>query len=171
MRVVLFYDQTQAGAGGKERPNVELAVEKGGIGSYHMFEKNFKAIGANVVATTYCGNGFFFDNKDDVVRKIAGLAQKLKADMVVCGPCFNYEDYGHMAAITAEYIETHTDIKAVAMFSQECTEALEYKDKVTCIKMPKKGGTGLTTALDNLTKVIDAKYKGESKESIQEYLY
>ena len=33
MKVILLFDQIQAGYGGKERPNTPLGLEKGGIGS------------------------------------------------------------------------------------------------------------------------------------------
>ena len=42
MRIVLFFDQIQSGTGGKEGANVELALEKGGMGSYMMFSEYIK---------------------------------------------------------------------------------------------------------------------------------
>ncbi|CAM4212663.1 glycine/betaine/sarcosine/D-proline family reductase selenoprotein B [Erysipelothrix inopinata] len=172
MRVLLFFDQTQAGAGGKERPNVELAVEKGGIGSYHMFEKFIKQEGGVVLATMYCGNGYFFDHEDEVKRKVAGLATKLKADIVLCGPCFDYPDYSRMSAILAQYIEENTETKAVAMFSKENTEVIEqYKDTVKIIKMPRKGGTGLNDSLENMSKVLKAVVDNEPKSTYESFLY
>ncbi len=172
MRVLLFFDQTQAGAGGKERPNVELAVEKGGIGSYHMFEKFIKQEGGVVLATMYCGNGYFFDHEDEVKRKVAGLATKLKADIVLCGPCFDYPDYSRMSAILAQYIEENTETKAVAMFSKENTEVIEqYKDTVKIIKMPRKGGTGLNDSLENMSKVLKAVVENEPKSTYESFIY
>lgn len=172
MRVLLFFDQTQAGAGGKERPNVELAVEKGGIGSYHMFEKFIKQEDGVVLATMYCGNGYFFDHEDEVKRKVAGLATKLKADIVLCGPCFDYPDYSRMSAILAQYIEENTETKAVAMFSKENTEVIEqYKDTVKIIKMPRKGGTGLNDSLENMSKVLKAVVENEPKSTYESFLY
>ena len=41
MKVILLFDQIQAGYGGKERPNTPLGLEKGGIGSYLMFKDVF----------------------------------------------------------------------------------------------------------------------------------
>jgi len=38
MRVLLLFDQIQAGYGGKERADTELGLEKGGIGSFLMFK-------------------------------------------------------------------------------------------------------------------------------------
>lgn len=172
MRVLLFFDQTQVGAGGKERPNVELAVEKGGIGSYHMFEKYIKQEGGLVLATMYCGNGYFFDHEEEVKRKVAGLATKLKADIVLCGPCFDYPDYSRMSAILAQYIEENTDTKAVAMFSKENEEVIEqYKDSVRIIKMPRKGGTGLNVSLENMSKVLKAVVEDQPKSSYGSFIY
>lgn len=172
MRVLLFFDQTQAGAGGKERPNVELAVEKGGIGSYHMFEKYIKQEGGLVLATMYCGNGYFFDHEEEVKRKVAGLATKLKADIVLCGPCFDYPDYSRMSAILAQYIEKNTDTKAVAMFSKENEEVIaQYKDSVRIIKMPRKGGTGLNESLENMSKVLKAVVEDQPKSSYESFIY
>src|SRR5699024_1180445 len=157
MRVLLFFDQIQAGAGGKEKPDVKLAVEKGGIGSYTMFERFMKEVDGNVVATMYCGDGYFFDNEEEVKRKVTALIDKLKADIVLCGPCFNYENYAHMSTILAKEIEEKTNAKAVAMLSAENEEVInKFKDEIRIVKMPKKGGTGLNQSLHNMTKVLKA---------------
>ena len=37
-----IFDQIQSGTGGKEGANVELALEKGGMGSYMMFSEYIK---------------------------------------------------------------------------------------------------------------------------------
>ena len=56
-----------------------------------------------------------------------------------------------MAAKTALTINEHTDIPAFSIMSKECTEAIEqFKDKVTILQMPKKGGTGLNEALSEM---------------------
>ena len=166
MKVLLFFDQTQAGAGGKERPNVELAVEKGGIGSYHMFERFAKEVDAQVLATMYCGNGYFFDNEEEVTRKIVGLTKKLNADVVICGPCFNYADYAHMSAIIAKAVEANTDAKSIVVCSEENETAINgFKDDVTIVKMPKKGGTGLNESLKNMMQIAKAKVNNEAIDS------
>lgn len=172
MRVLLFFDQTQAGAGGKERPDVELAVEKGGIGSYTMFKPYLDEVGGQVLATMYCGDGYFFKNEEEVKRKVTGLVDKLQADIVLCGPCFNYNNYARMSAILADEIENQTDAKAVAMCSKENEDVIEeYKEQVKIIKMPKKGGTGLTQSLQNMSKVLKAVVEEDDPVNYEEYLY
>ena len=59
MRVLLLFDQIQAGYGGKERADTELGLEKGGIGSFLMFKDEFTKAGLSALATIYCGPDYF----------------------------------------------------------------------------------------------------------------
>lgn len=172
MRVVLFFDQIQSGTGGKENSNVELTVEKGGIGSYMMFEEYMKEIGASVLATTYCSDSYFRENKETVLSKMEGFLNKVKADILLCGPCFNYYGYVQMSAILSEYIKQHTECTPIIVCSEENEDIIQkYKDKIVIVKMPKKGGVGLRESLKNMAKVIKSIYNKEKKESISAYIY
>lgn len=78
-----------------------------------------------------------------------------------------------MAAKTALTINEHTDIPAFAIMSKECEEAIaEYKDKVTILQMPKKGGTGLNEALSEMCQfarlLVDKK---DTSEFIAQHAY
>lgn len=151
MKVLMIFDQTQAGLGGKESTDLPLGGKMMAIGSCNMFERQVKDAGGKIVGTLYCGNKTFMDNPDLVSKKFAAMAKKIKPDVVICGPCFNYGEYGIMAAHTAQVINEHTDIPSFAIMSQECEKAInDYKNKVHILKMPKKGGTGLNQALSNM---------------------
>lgn len=115
MKIVMIFDQGLAGAGGKSNPNQELAIAKGGIGSALMLKPHFDKVSANIVATLYCGNEYFLKNEREVVIKMTKMVEKIKPDMVVCGPCFNFEDYALMSAEIAKSIEENTDINVVAL--------------------------------------------------------
>lgn len=166
----MIFDQGLAGAGGKSNPNQELAIAKGGIGSALMLKPHFDKVNANIVATLYCGNEFFLNHEKEVIIKMTKMVEKINPDMVVCGPCFNFEDYALMSAEIAKSIEENTDINVVAMMSIENEETIKnYKDKIDILKMPKKGGTGLSDSFDNLANYIDSKVN--SKEINKENLY
>lgn len=166
----MIFDQGLAGAGGKSNPNQELAIAKGGIGSALMLKPHFDKVNANIVATLYCGNEFFLNHEKEVVIKMTKMVEKINPDMVVCGPCFNFEDYALMSAEIAKSIEENTDINVVAMMSIENEETIKkYKDKIDILKMPKKGGTGLSDSFDNLANYIDSKVN--NKEINKENLY
>lgn len=158
MKIVMIFDQGLAGAGGKSNPNQELAIAKGGIGSALMLKPHFDKVNANIVATLYCGNEFFLNHEKEVVVKMTKMVEKINPDMVVCGPCFNFEDYALMSAEIAKSIKDNTNINVVTMMSIENEETIKnYKDKIDILKMPKKGGTGLSDSFDNLVNYIDSK--------------
>ena len=157
MKVVLIFDQGLAGAGGTSNPNVGLNAVKGGVGSALMLESHFAKIGANVVATLYCGNEYFLNNQDEVVTKMTAMVKKVNPDFVLCGPCFNFPDYARMAAMISASILEHTDIPSCAMMSVENAETIKnYKDQTPIVKMPKKGGTGLNDSIAALCELMAA---------------
>lgn len=157
MKVVLIFDQGLAGAGGKVNPNLSLTAVKGGVGSALMLEPHFKEIGAEVVATLYCGNEYFLNNQEEVVLKMTAMVKKLNPDFVVCGPCFNFPDYAKMSAMISACINERTTLNTCAMMSIENQSIIdEYKDKTMIVKMPKKGGTGLNESIQSLCSLMDA---------------
>lgn len=166
----MIFDQGLAGAGGKSNPNQELAIAKGGIGSALMLKPHFDKVSANIVATLYCGNEYFLKNEKEVIIKMTKMVEKIKPDMVVCGPCFNFEDYALMSAEIAKSIEENTDINVIAMMSKENETTINnFKDKIDILKMPKKGETGLSDSFDNLATYIDCKVN--NKKINKENLY
>lgn len=173
MKVLMIFDQTQAGLGGKESPDLAMGGKQMAIGSCHMFENSLKEVGGHVSATLWCGDGTFKANPKGVAEKMAAMVNKLKPDVVICGPCFNYVNYAIMAADIAEHINTQTDIPAFAIMSQECEEAIAtYKERVTILKMPKKGGIGLNQSLKAMCEFAKMKVdKTDTKDFIKEYAY
>ena len=169
MKIVLIFDQGLAGAGGKTNPNVGLTAVKGGIGSALMLESHFAKIGATVAATLYCGNEYFLNNQEEVIKKMTAMAKKVNPDFVVCGPCFNFPDYAKMAAMIFASISENTGLKSCAMMSVENADTIEnYKDKTPIVKMPKKGGTGLNDSFSDLCDLITGMVENSSDlESIK----
>lgn len=148
MKVLMVFDQTQAGLGGKESPDLAMGGKPMAIGSCNMFEKTLKDMGGQICATLWCGDGTFLADPETNAKKMAAMIKKINPDLVICGPCFNYGNYGKMAAKVALTVNEHLPIPAFAIMSEECGAAIEeYKDKVTILKMPKKGGTGLPQSL------------------------
>ncbi len=151
MKVIMIYDQIQAGAGIKDDHMVPLAGKKEPVGPAIMMEPYLKAAGGRVIACLYCGDGFFEADPQEVSRKFCAMVAKLKPDVVMCGPAFNYLGYGRMAARVAKDIMDTTGIPAFAAMSQENEETIaEYKAQIHIVKTPKKGGTGLNEALEGM---------------------
>ncbi|MGX7131173.1 GrdB-related putative oxidoreductase [Enterococcus songbeiensis] len=175
MKLLFILDQIQAGLGGKEQGGQPLGGQRIAIGSAKMFEKHLSDVDGEIIATLYSGDEFFLQDATNNSLKMAAMVKQLAPDAIICGPCFNYADYAKMAAITAETIQTKLTkpIPVVAAMSQECSDVIQsYKDKIDIIKMPKKGGTGLTDSLENILKLCQLKYqKADTGEFVQKYCY
>lgn len=151
MNIVMIFDQIQSGRGTKEDKSIPLTGTREMIGPAIMMKPYLKEIGARIDAIFYCGTGTYFSESDEVSRKICAMLEKIKPDVVVCGPAFNYGDYAKMCAQLATDITTKTSIKAFAVMSKENEDVIAgYKDSINIVKMPKKGDGGLNEALNNI---------------------
>lgn len=169
MKIIMIYDQIQAGAGTKDDRMVPLAAKKDALGPAVMMEPFLKAVDGHVVACLYCGNGTYLEHKDEVTRKLVAMVQKLQPDIVMCGPAFNYMDYGCMAAHVATQINTDTNIPAFAAMAEENEQTIQvYKDQVLIVKTPKKGGTGLNDALKNMCTLAKALYEKQDISDLKQ---
>lgn len=154
LKVMMIYDQIQAGQGTKDDKMVPLKATKDVVGPAVMMERFLKANDEKVVVCAYCGNGTFLANPEEIVRKMTALAVKLKVDLVFCGPCFNYKDYAEMAAEVCASITKNTNIATLACMSKENAETIEkFKNEIPIVKGPKKGEVGLNDALEHMCKL------------------
>lgn len=154
MKIVMIFDQIQSGLGTKDDTMLPLAGKKEAIGPAVMMAPFLKEVDGHILACLYCGNGTFLENPDEVSRKLCAMVSKLKPDVVICGPAFNFADYAKMCARVAYDINTTTDFKAFAAMSKENEETINnYKDKLMIVETPKKGGFGLNDALRNMCRL------------------
>lgn len=155
MRVIIFLDQIQSGTGSKDITNIELGVEKSSIGAAINLEEYVNNSESKIIATTYCGTSYYLNNKEIVKNKMANLLNKTKTDILICGPCYNFENFIKMAISLSTYIKKHCNTIPIIMCSDENLELInEYKDKIIMLKMPKKGGVGLRESFKNLEKAL-----------------
>ncbi|GAQ25614.1 proline reductase [Tepidanaerobacter syntrophicus] len=151
MKVLMIFDQIQAGMGGKERSDLPPGGKKGSIGSAPMIEPHLKNVDGEIVACLYCGNDYFKENEEVVTKKMTAMVKKINPDVVICGPAYNYKGYAYMCAVIGKNLKDKTDIPVVAAMSKENEDIIsEYKDALHIVKMPKKGGIGLSESLNNI---------------------
>lgn len=169
MKIIMIYDQIQAGVGTKDDKMIPLQGKKTSIGPSVMMEPFFNQIDATVIGCLYCGTGTFEEHPDEISRKLCLMAKKMEADVVICGPSYNYEPYSKMAAKVANDMQTISGLPAICAMSKEMEKIFDtIKDSVPVVKMPKKGETGLNDALRNICKVASALYNKENLELIKD---
>lgn len=169
MKVIMIFDQIQSGLGTKDDTMLPLAGKREPIGPAVMMAPYLKSIDANVIACLYCGNGTYKADPEEVSRKLCAMVNKLQADVVICGPAFNFTDYAEMCAKVATDINQTTKVKAFAAMSVENEDTIaKYKDQVFIVETPKKGGVGLTNSLQNICSMAKALYDGEEMKTLKD---
>lgn len=168
MKIVMIFDQIQSGLGTKDDTMVPLTGKKDPIGPAVMMEPFLKEVDGHVVACLCCGNGTYLADPEEVSRKLCAMVNKLKPDVVMCGPAFNFVDYAGMCAKVACDINKTTEAKAFAAMSAENADTITaYKDLVAIVKTPKKGGLGLNDALKNMCTFAKALADGKDMAELQ----
>lgn len=152
MKVIVILDQIQAGLGGKEHAGTPLGGKKIAMGSAATIEKNLAKFDGSIMGTFYCGTKYYQNNRVLVQQKFAKMAEKMKTDVVILGPTYDYHDFAQMACEIGDYIQQNTPLPVIIMMAQEKNADLiaEYHQNLLIVKMPKKGGTGLSAAIDHL---------------------
>ena len=90
MKVIMIYDQIQSGAGIKDDHMIPLGAKKEPVGPAIMMEQYLKTVDGRVMACLYCGDGYYEANPEEVSRKLCAMVNKLKPDVVMCGPALEY---------------------------------------------------------------------------------
>ncbi len=169
MKIIMIYDQIQAGAGIKDDHMVPLGAKKDAVGPALMMEPFLKQIDGRVIACLYCGDGFFAQDEAEVSRKLCAMVKKLGPDIVMCGPAFNYLGYGKMAAKVAKDVVDTTGVPAFAAMSRENEETIaQYKDQIHIVETPKKGGVGLNESLEGMCLLAKAMYDNKDVDTVVE---
>ncbi|MBP2057099.1 glycine reductase [Lactobacillus colini] len=173
MKVIIILDQIQAGLGGKEKSDTPLGGKKIAMGSSENIEKLLEKHDSKIIGTFYCGTDYYQDNKAVVQRKFVKMAEKMGADVVITGPSFDYHDFSQMALELAEKYE-EANVPVISAIAKEKNQDLidQYREKLLIVKMPKKGGSGLSEALDNLvTGCLLLANKRDTSQFKQDYCY
>lgn len=171
MNIIMIYDQIQAGAGTKDDKMVPIQGKRTALGPAVMMEPFLKEVDGHVTACLYCGTSTFYEDAELNSKKFCAMVKKMGADVVICGPCFNYKEYAPMAAQIAAAINEKTEIPAISAMSEEMEDVIsQYKEHLHIVKMPKKGGTGLNNALHNILLMAQAVYKKEKVETLHKEL-
>lgn len=162
MRMMMLFDQIQSGLGTKDDGNLPLGLDNKLIGPAVMMKPYLLKENIKITHCIYCGTSFFFEHEEAILKKLATVLVKANPDIIVCGPSFNYKPYSEMCVHVASYLKKNTDLKVLCAMAKENQDLIvEYKDMIPILKMPKKGESGLSEALENICRmskdIVDGK--------------
>ena len=171
-KIIMIYDQVQAGLGTKSDDMLPLGAQNISIGPSVMMERFLKENDEKVIACFYCGTGTYLKNKQEISKKICNKIEKIKPDVVICGPSFDYKSYSVMCAELAYDIIHTTSVPAFAFMASENDETIrDYKDKICIVRCPKKGDIQLNQCLRNACRIAKVLGVGNEPDRSEECIY
>ncbi len=168
-KIVMIYDQIQAGVGTKDDANCGLGILKEPAGPAVMMENYLRQNDAKVIACLYCGTQYYQDHQAEVDEKMSKMISKINPDCVICGPCFNFVNYANMALHLTKVLQKQ--VPCFCALSPSNHELInDFKDQVLMIKTPDKGGSGLNASLHNMVLLADKLINNQPLDTLESEL-
>ena len=167
MKIIMIYDQIQSGLGTKDDNMMPLGGVREAIGPAVIMAPHLARENLQVSACLYCGSGLFLSDPSEVSRKLCAMVRKLSPEVVVCGPAYDFRDYGEMCACIAADIADNEHIPAIAAMAKVNKAVIErFKGRIPIVKTPMKGEAGMRQALENICALAGSLARGEPADDL-----
>ena len=158
IKVVHYINQFYAGKGGEDMANIPPEKVKGFVGPGMAFNAAFKGE-AEIVATVFCGDSYFNENKEAIETVVSMIAEE-DPDIVICGPAFNAGRYGVACGTVASEVKARLGIPTLTGMYEENPGVDMFRSK-TIIMQTKDSAAGMRKAVAAMAPVALRMAKGE----------
>ena len=91
MRILYYINQFFAQIGGENSAYFPIEFREELVGPGNVL--NSMLNNSEIVVTSICGDNYYVENEDAVIKKIAEAIEKYNVDLVIAGPAFNAGRY------------------------------------------------------------------------------
>jgi len=163
-RIVHYVNQFFGGVGGEEKADCEPFTIQGPKGPGRLLEKLFREGNAEVeiVATVVCGDSYFADHQENVLRELIPVIRGHHPDLVVAGPAFNAGRYGMACGAICQALGP-LGVPAITAMYKENPGLDQYRKTVLIIETTDTV-SGMEDAIRKMVRLGIKKLRGEEIE-------
>lgn len=163
-RIVHYVNQFFGGVGGEEKADCEPFTIQGPQGPGRLLEKLFRQgnVDVEIIATVVCGDSYFVDHQEDVLRDLIPLIRGYHPDLVVAGPAFNAGRYGIACGGICSSLQP-LGIPAITAMFKENPGVDQYR-KTALIVETANNVTGMEEAVRKMVRLGIKRLHGEEIE-------
>ena len=163
-RIVHYVNQFFGGVGGEEKADCEPFTIQGPQGPGRLLEKLFRQgnVDVEIVATVVCGDSYFVDHQEDVLRELIPLILGYHPDLVVAGPAFNAGRYGIACGGICSSLQPLGIPAITAMFKEN--PGVDQFRKTALIVETTNNVTGMEEAVRKMVRLGIKRLHGEEIE-------
>ncbi len=164
IRAMHYLNQFFAGKGGEEKADVPLELLEGPVGPGKRLQALLGS-SISIVVTAYCGDNYFSDHEEDVLKQIVEAVARQKIDIILAGPAFASGRYGFACVEICHAVGTLADRYCItAMYPENpgVDGYRKYKDQKTFLLPTSQAITGMEDALAKMARLAQKLAAGEA---------
>jgi betaine reductase len=155
-RIMCYLNQFFVGIGGEEKADVPLGSLEGAHGPGRRLQE-LLGDAAEIVVTAFCGDNYFNDHGEDVVKEILKIARAFDVEIVVAGPAFGSGRYAYACVEVCHAVSASLDLPGITGISLD-NPALQgytrYKDRKVFAFPTRTSVAGMKEALPRMAQGV-----------------
>ncbi len=159
MRIVHYINQFFAGIGAEDKASMPLEFHDQAIGPGKLLESAFGGQG-KIDLTIVCGDNYFADKEEDVIKEVLAKVKSIKPDLFVAGPAFNAGRYGIACGALCQAVSQRLKIPTITGMYPENPGVPLYR-KFTIIIPTGEIASSMKAAMNEIARIGVKVSKGE----------
>lgn len=151
-----YLNQFFAGIGAEEKADVPLDFREEPVGPGKRLQALF-GNSAQIVVTAYCGDNYFAEHTDEVLKAILQIAKEQNVELVVAGPAIAAGRFGFACVEVCHLLSTSADLYCVTgMYTENpgVDGYRQYKDGKVFLLPTADAITGMEDALQRMAQFV-----------------
>ena len=118
VRAMHYLNQFFAGMGGEEKTDIPMRSIEGTVGPGKPLQE-LLGDSVEIITTAYCGDDYFVEHHDKVLKEILKVARDKDIQMVVAGPSFMAGRFGFACVEICHTVSASMDLNCVTAMNIE----------------------------------------------------
>jgi betaine reductase len=131
-KVIHYINQFFGGIGGEDKAEHPVELRRGPVGPGLALEKAARGA-VTVTHTIICGDGYFVNHEDVVLKRVVEMAREATADALIAGPAFNSGRYGLACGAVCARVQADVGLAAVTAMHRENPGVDLYRRQVLIV--------------------------------------
>jgi glycine reductase complex component B subunit gamma len=149
VRVLHYLNQFFGGIGGEDRAGHPFEVRNDAVGPGRLLQQGWDAS----LTTIVCGDNYFHENRDAVIRQLTDCFERVRPDVVIAGPAFGAGRYGAACGAVCE-LAGQAGIPALTGLHPENPAVEMYRRSVYIVPVD-ASARGMAGAIDRMKRLSE----------------
>lgn len=160
MKKAIYYtNQFFGGIGGESDADFEPIIKDGAVGPAIGFKAELKNV--EITHTVICGDNFMASHKEEGIKRIKGLLEGKKFDLVIAGPAFSSGRYGVSCGEMCKFAHYTYGVPAVTSMNEENPGVALFKEEPFYIMKGSRSAAKMRHDISSMAALVNKIASGD----------